>query len=258
MRLRILIVPLVALALSSQARADLTLKGSGSGSGLGMSTDGSTVTYLKGGKMRSDWTGGGKTLSSILDLDAQKMIVLDHGKKKAEVYDLTEIASQLKMIPDAQMKVEVKSTGKSRQILGRPCQEYRIRIVAPYKAAAGENIDTIFSGPAWVAKDSPGLADYRAFYLKAAEKGLFFSHPAAAKADPGRAKGMMLLFKELAKAGIPYQSNIAVQFSGTGLMAQMMSKVGNLKMASTISQISTSSLSTELFGIPAGYKLKEK
>lgn len=257
MRLKALIVPAaIALVLGSPARADVTLKGTGSGSGMGMSAEGSTVTYLKGDKMRSDWTREGRTVSSILDLDAQKMIVLDHAKKKAETYDLAEIASRLKVIPDAEMKVEVKATGKSREILGHSCQEYLIRIVAPYKAASGESVDTIFSGPAWVSKDSPGVADYRAFYLKAAQKGLFFSHPAAAKADPGRAKGMILLMKELAKAGIPYQSDIAVQLSGTGLMAQMMSKMGSMKMTGTLRQISTSPLSSDLFAIPAGYKAK--
>lgn len=258
MNTKILIVPLVALALVESAWADLTLKGTGSGSGIGLSSEGSTVTYLKGGKMRSDWTKEGRTRSSILDLDAQKMIVLDHEKKKAEIYDLSELAASLKSVSDSEIKAELKPTGKTRELMGRSCQEYLIRIVAPYKAATGENVETIFSGPAWVSKDSPGIADYRAFYLKAAEKGLLFTPPTAAKSDPGRAKGMILLFKELAKAGIPYQSDIAVQISGTGLMAQMMSKVGSMKMASTIKEVSTAPLSSGLFEIPSDYKTKGK
>src|SRR5438093_2371483 len=116
--------------------------------------------------MRSDWSKEGKTLTSILDLDHQKMIVIDHAKKKSETYDLAQLAAQLKSIPDAQMTVELKPTGKTRSLLGRTCQEYQIHIVAPYKAATGESVDTLFDGPAWIAQDSPGQSDYRAFYRR--------------------------------------------------------------------------------------------
>ncbi|HEV8337799.1 MAG TPA: DUF4412 domain-containing protein [Candidatus Polarisedimenticolia bacterium] len=249
----------IALALSpALAFADLTLKGSGSGSGLGMSASGETAIYIKGGRMRSDWTQGAKSQSMILDLDHQRMIVLDHAKKKAEVFDLAKIAADLKAIPDGDMKVEIKPTGKTRSILGRTCQEFLLRVVVPYADPSGMSVDTILSGPAWIAKDSPGASDYRSFYLKAAEKGLFFNHPAAAKAQPGRAKGTTALYKELAKLGVPYASDIRVDFQGTGLLAQMMSKMGEMKSGSTVSQVSTAPLPDHLFEEPAGYKIKAK
>ena len=250
---------ILALALvAPPARADLTLKGTGSGSGMGMSTQGETVTYFKGGKMRSDWTKDGKRVTSILDLDQQKMISIDHAKKKAEVYDLGKMAADLKKIPDGEMKVEVKPTGKTRSILGRTCEEYQVSVLVPYKDPSGMSVDTLLSGPAWIAKDSPGLSDYRSFYLKAAEKGLFFNQPAAAQAQPGRAKGTTRLYKELAKAGVPYVTEIQVTFHGSGMLAQMMSKMGNVRTGSTITAVSTQPLSNEIFEVPAGFKVKEK
>jgi hypothetical protein len=252
----------LALALACwswwPARADLTLKGTGSGSGMGMPTEGETVTYFKGGRMRSDWSREGKTLTTILDLDHEKMISIDQDKKKAEVYDLAKIAGDLKSIPDGDMKVEVKPTGKTKSILGRSCEEYRISVLVPYQDPSGMSVDTVLAGPAWISRDSPGLSDYCAFYLKAVEKGLFFNHPAAAKAQPGRAKGTTRLYQELAKAGLPYATDIRVEFHGTGMLAQMMSKMGDVTTASTVTEVSTKPIPDQVFEVPAGFKVKEK
>jgi Domain of unknown function (DUF4412) len=258
MKSRLLPAILTLAFAALPARADLKIKGTGSGSGLGMSTQGETVTYFKGGRMRSDWTKNGKTLTTILDLDHEKMITIDHAKKKAEIYSLADIAANLKAIPDGDMKIEVKPTGKTKSMLGRSCEEYLIRVVSPYKDPSGMSVDTVISGPAWIAKDSPGSSDYRSFYLKAAAKGLFFSNPAAAKAQPGRAKGMTTLYKELAKTGIPYATDIQVEFKGTGTMAQMMEKLGGVKTTNTVTSVSTQPLSDQVFEVPAGFKTKMK
>jgi uncharacterized cupredoxin-like copper-binding protein len=258
MKARFLMAVLAMTAASPPARADLMLKGTGSGSGPGMSAQGETVTYFKGGRMRSDWTRDGKTLTSILDLDHEKMISIDHEKKKAEVFDLARIASEMKAIPDGDMKVEIKPTGKTKSILGRSCAEYQVSVLVPYHDSSGMSVDTLLSGPAWIARDSPGLSNYRSFYLKAAEKGLFFNQPSAAKAQPGRAKGTTRLYQELAKAGVPYATDIRVEFKGTGMMAQMMSKMGDVKTSSTVTQVSTGPLADQIFEVPAGFKIKEK
>lgn len=255
---RLCSIALVVAAGLTPLQADVTLKGTGSGSGFGMATQGESVIYIKGSRMRSDWSRDGKTQTMILDLDAQRMTVIDPEKKKAEVYDLAAMASQLKSIPDGAMTVEFKPTGKTKTLLGRTCQEYLIRVVAPYKDPSGMSVDTTLKGPAWIAKDSPGSADYRNFYLKAAEKGLLFNHPAAAKAQPGRAKGTIALYKELAKAGVPYASDIQVEFSGQGLMAQMMAKMGQAKMGSSVTQVSAAAIPESVFEVPAGYKTKAK
>jgi hypothetical protein len=258
MKFRFFPVLLMLACAGLPARADLTLKGTGTGSGLGMSTQGETAVYIKGGRMRSDWSKNGKILSTILDLDHEKMITIDHAKKKAEVFDLSEIAAHLKAIPDGDMKVEIQPTGKTKTILGRSCQEFQILVVSPYQDKSGMSVDTVISGPAWIAKESPGSSDYRSFYLKAAAKGLFFSDPAAAKAQPGRAKGMTTLYKELAKTGVPYISDIQVNFKGEGMMASMMAKIGAVKSTNSVKEVSTKPLSDQVFEVPAGFKTKIK
>lgn len=49
------------------------------GHGLGKLAGGKTVTFIEGHQMRSDGRVGKKTLSSIIDLDAQRMIIPHHG-----------------------------------------------------------------------------------------------------------------------------------------------------------------------------------
>jgi hypothetical protein len=157
---------------------------------MGMDAGGETVTYLKGAKMRSDYTGeGGKAFSTILDIDTQQMISLNHQKQTAEIFDLREIATQLQAITEAEIAVELKPSAEQRTIAGQSCQRHEFMIKVPFEMVPGERMDVIMSGPAWIAKGAPGEEDYRRFYLAAAEKGMFFGNPAAAKAQPGQTKG---------------------------------------------------------------------
>ena len=41
-----------------------------------------------------------------------------------------------------------------------------VRPILKGKLATGESVDTLFDGPAWIAQDSPGQSDYRAFYRR--------------------------------------------------------------------------------------------
>ena len=61
-------------------------------------------------------------------------------------------------------------------------------------------------GPACLSKTAPGRSDYAKFYRAAAENGLFITDPRQAKASPGQAKGMVEMYKEMAKAGMPLVS----------------------------------------------------
>ena len=55
------------------------------------------------------------------------------------------------------------------------------------------------AGPVWIVKDAPGTADYTAFYKAAVEKGWIFSDPRAAKGQPGQAKAMAEMYRQLAE-----------------------------------------------------------
>jgi threonine dehydratase len=111
----------------------------------------------------------------------------------------------------------------------------------------------------WIVKDAPGTAEYLGFYKAAVDKGWFFTDPRAAKAQPGQAKAMAEMQRQLASTGgIPYEQEVTVKMSGDGPMAGMLAKMGNISSTTTITGVDTGALAADLFAVPAGYKLKEQ
>lgn len=114
-------------------------------------------------------------------------------------------------------------------------------------------------GPVWMVKNSPAAADYDHFYQAAIEKGWILSDPRAAKAQPGQAKAMAEVYKQIAATGgVAYETNMQVKVSGEGPMAGMLARLGNMAFATSVADIQTGSLADDLFAPPAGYKLNPK
>ncbi len=259
--LAVLVVVLFVWGLGwgASARADLKMTSRTTGRALGFDAEGETVIYLKGATMRSDYTAeGGKQFSTILDVENQRMISINHQKKSAEVFDLREIAGQLSAIAAEDVTIEMKATGERRTIAGLSCQRHELEIKVPFVVAESERVDAVVAGPAWIAKDAPGAQDYARFYLAAAERGLFFGPPAQAKAQPGQSKAMTEMYRQFAKAGLACASEMAVRFEGSGMMATIMGKMGSVASNSELVALSTDALGDDLFRVPAGYKTKQK
>ena len=114
-------------------------------------------------------------------------------------------------------------------------------------------------GPMWIVKGAPGTAEYMVFYKNAVDKGWFFSDPRAAKAQPGQAKAMAEMYRQIAATGgIAYETEMSVKMSGDGPMAGMMARMGNISMTTVVTGIETTALAADLFAPPAGYRLKEQ
>jgi hypothetical protein len=110
-----------------------------------------------------------------------------------------------------------------------------------------------------VVKGAPGTADYIGFYKGAVEKGWIFSDPRGAKGQPGQAKAMAEMYKQLAATGgIPYEMETNMKMGGEGPMAGMMAKMGNMSSTSTVTSVETGAVAADLFAPPAGYKIKEQ
>ena len=60
------------------------------GKGLGKAAESQSITYIKGLKMRTDSTLGDTPTTTIIDLEAQKFISINHKKKEAQVYDMAQ------------------------------------------------------------------------------------------------------------------------------------------------------------------------
>ena len=92
---RLLLAACASVAIAFPAHADVTIKATATGKGFGISGSTPSTTYIKGLKMRSDATAGKKSISTIFDVDAQKMYILNVEDKEAQVWDMAAFASQL-------------------------------------------------------------------------------------------------------------------------------------------------------------------
>jgi len=257
----IVLIPTVILAVP--AHADLTLKQSTSGKGLGRSGQTTSTTYIKGGKMRSEARIGDKVMTTIFDLDAQKMFVFDSKKKEVDVWDMAAFAQELsRSVDTAGMKVSFKPNGKTKQIAGQNAAGYDLEITVPAAMGGSKDMTMVvtMSGPTWMVKNAPGTEDYARFYKAAAEKGWVFSDPRAAKGSPGQARAMAEMYRQLAEAGgIAYETDVQVKMGGGGNpLGGLLGKIGNVSFQTTVQSAETGALADDLFAPPAGYKLKPK
>jgi len=261
------ILSTAALALvamgAAPASADLKLVQTMTGKGAMVSMNGTSTTYIKGLKMRTDTVMGDTTHSMVFDLDAQKLYIFDSKKKEADVWDMADFGKQIAVAADtSEMKASVKPTGQTKQVAGQNANGYEMNISMPTKLGDPKNgmaMTVTLTGPMWVVKNAPGTADYLRFYKAAAEKGWIFSDPSAAKRSPGQARAMAEMYNQLAATGgVPYEMEMNIKMGGEGQMAAMMSKMGAMSSTTTVQSADTAALAADLFAPPAGYKLNPK
>src|SRR5687768_8098779 len=122
---QIVIATVLGLGLALPAHADVTLKQTTGGKGMGLSGNASSVTYIKGNKMRTDVVLGDKTQTTIFDVDAQKMYIFDSKKKEADVWDMATFGAELsKTVDMSSAKASVTSNGQTKQIAGQAAAGY--------------------------------------------------------------------------------------------------------------------------------------
>ena len=92
---------------------------------------------------------------------------------------------------------------------------------------------------------------------KAIENGFFFTAPAQAKAQPSMAKGFATLYREIARAGVAYETTVQIKFEGGGMMGSMMNKMAGMSMTTTFNTVSSDTIADAQFEVPAGYKVKQ-
>ena len=259
---RFILSMFLAIGMSLSCYADVTIRQTTDGKGLGISGKATGATYIKGNKMRSDMVSGNKTQTTIFDLDAQKMYIFDSKKKEAEVWDMAQFSEELaKSVDMSNMKASLKPNGRTKPIGAYTADGYDMEISMPAAMAGRKDMDmtVTLSGPVWIVKDAPGAADYNGFYKAAAEKGWIFSNPAAAKGQPGQAKAMAEMYRQLSDiGGIAYEIDMQIKMSGDGPMGGFLAKLGNISMTTVVDSVETGELADDLFAPPEGYKLKQK
>jgi hypothetical protein len=241
------------MLVSAPAWADITLTSKMTGKMAG--GDGTIqVVKIKGSKMRSDTTRGSDMTSTIFDVDAGKMIVLDHKKKEAVVLDTTAIVETMgKSGASIDVKTDLKPTSEKKQVAGYDCTVYDTSVSVTMSPGEGMNIQMNMTGPACLSANAPGKAEYEQFYAAAVAKGFFFTDPRAAKAQPGMAKAIAESTKKWAEAGVPLSSTTSMKFEGGGMMTGMMNKMMGGPTTTELTKVETGSIADTEFATPAGY-----
>jgi hypothetical protein len=259
---RLFSAAILACVCASPARADVTVRTTNKGP-MG---DTPSVQYIKGTKMRVESSVMGRDTVTIVDATARQMISLDPATRQATIFDLGRMGEQIQQSANpSDVKVSMKPTGQTRQLLGRDCAEYLLAITfsvtPPDVANAGAMIVTI-GGPMWVARDAPGTRDFQAFYRAASEGGLFFAPGGrGGRGNPGvNERGMAAMYKAYADTmGIPYEQQIEIKMAGSGPMAEMMRGRGGPPTTTiTVTGISTDPIPDDKFEIPAGYSRRNQ
>ncbi len=260
---RRILAALVALAASAApAWADVTMKSSTAGKGMGMPGAMISTTYIKGNKMRTDTVIGDKTTTMIFDVDGQRLYSFDSSKKEADAWDMGAFTKSIESSVDtASMKMSLKPNGQTKQTAGKSATGYDMEVSMPASMGGkgGPKLTMVLSGPIWIVKGAPGTADFMTFYKGAVDKGWIFSDPRGARGNPGQAKAMAEMYRQLlSTGGIPYEQEMNFKMSGEGPMAAAMAKMGAMSMTTTVMSVETGALAADLFTLPAGYKIKEQ
>ncbi len=255
---RISLLTAATVLAALPAFADVTITATVTGKGIGKLAEAQSVTYIKGLRMRSDSTLGDKPMSTIIDVENQKFISIDHKKKEAQVFEMAQFRETVdKAMKGGEVVGSLKPNGQTKTIAGQNCTGYDVAIEMPMAVGAEGSMKMVMTGPVFMAQGAPGSADFKAFYLAAAERGFIMSDPRAARGAPQQTKGMTELYKSMAETGgIPYEMTMSMKIEGAGPMAGMMNKmIGNSAFGQTVTAVATGAVSADKFDLPAGYKV---
>lgn len=256
---RVLTIVAASVCIAAPAFADVTITSKVSGKGVAQVADGQTVTYIKGLKMRVDSTTGGNRTSVVFDLEGQKMLAIDHGRKQVETVAMDKLRQDLeKVTQGGTPTATLTPNGRTEQIAGQTATGYDVKATMPMAMGSDQKMTIVMSGPVFVVKGAPGTEDYARFYRAAAERGFVLTNPAAAKSAPQQGRGMTEMFGKLAETGgIPYRMEVSMKVEGGGPMADMMNKMmANASFVQEVIAVATDAIPADRFEVPAGYTVK--
>ena len=81
------------------------------------------------------------------------------------------------------VKVTLSPNGQTKEVLGQTCQGYTLEMSMPM-TVQGETVTVKMSGPVWMAKEGPAVAELQASQKNFAELGI--AHVTARAGSPGK------------------------------------------------------------------------
>lgn len=225
----------------------------------------SIVTQIKGNKGRTDISMGEHRMSTITDVDAKQIIVLNDMEKTARVFTAESMPSAPEGFVMPKIESTLKPTGQTKLIGGAQCEEQVLTLslsmaemagsqkMPPQTAEIMKDVRMSMNGSIWVAKSGPGVAEYVAFHAASGKQNM----EAFSRALPGLASsGLGRLMESFTGAlGLPYLVEMKMAIEGGGEMAGLLKQFGDMKFTSRVTDVSTASLANDVFTIPTDYKL---
>lgn len=269
----------VALLCVAALSADVTITTSTSIEGAMAAAAGGAVTpkivtRIKGNKARTDIDVNGLMTSTIVDLATKQMTLLRHDDKTAQVMDSGSVTVPTPKgpmpMPMPKIDTTVKPTGQTREINGVACSEFAVSMtmdmssmggradMPPEAASMFKGLTMKMNGSAWVGKDAPGAAEYMTYQAAAAKMALTAVGGAAPGGRGGNLmpQGMEKLIAGFTEApGIPYLTELTMTMEGNSQIAAMMSQMGQMKIISRVTDVSTAAVADSTFVVPPDYKM---
>lgn len=227
------------------------------------------TTYVKGTRSRTDMKMMGMSMSSITDVRAKQVTLLNHAEKTAQVLSTaTPLVNPNTPMPS--FDVSFKTTGQTREIDGVSTNEHVFTVamnmgemsggqMPPEAAQMMKDVRLVMNGSIWIAKGGPGSAEYMAFQKAAVDANLSAMLGSILGGQPGKsAGGLDKVFAAISEApGLPYLTEISMSVEGTGPMVDMMKQqMSGMKMIQKTTKITTDAISDDLFTVPADYTKK--
>lgn len=196
---------------------------------------------------------GRQGLVDIYDAATGRIVILDRDKQQAEVHSAASAAAQVeKDLASDRITVDLKPTGRSKELLGVRCEEFTFMLRAPLTGSAM----LVRSGSAWIAREGPGVDEYVAFF-RAAGPALVGGSIRTPKSVLAVDRTDTELYRRIAGlGGIPYAMEMKLEVEGTGLAARMLRGALTWSRTVTTTAVETAAVPELTFAIPAGWKTK--
>jgi hypothetical protein len=209
---------------------------------------------LQGDRLRIDYRRGEETSTTIIDVEKQRVILLDTLNRAARITPLERLRGKASDVGIGEPRATLTPTAKKRTIAGQQCKIHELDASVPFRAGgdAGIEMTVVLRGPACLSKDAPGYREYATFLRKAAEKGF-------AIGDTGRSRknSAIWLYKTMAEGGLLLDQQLAIRFRGPEPMASMLNDMGPARFANVVTKIDTKPIAPALFEIPDGFAVEE-
>jgi hypothetical protein len=226
------------LSLATAARADFSYTTNRKTTGgtmaamAGGAADGTSKTYLKGQKLKSE----NGDISTVIDFDAQTITTINNRQKSVSVKRFNDVAAARPNNVNA--TISVKETGAKKTVSGFDASELvmTMDLDSPEMRQMGK---MQMEMDMWLSKDVPGVGELRAFYKRNMDK-FPWAALSGGGGNPGMQAGMANLQRKIAEMdGVQVLQVVKIKAAGGGAAPAMpqMTPEQSAKMADAMAKL---------------------